>query len=282
MSDSMGGRRPTHPEASPNSHGSTAGEPAVARLSGGEVPYLLRRSHQARRLRVTLDPVRGVIVTVPAGNGRGIRYPEHAASAFLAEREHWLRRHLARQERDREHLAARGPLGDGAQVRFRGELHRLRVVEGNGARWTRVFREGGLDEDELVVELAAADGRPLAAVLRGYARDRAREAVESALALHAGPLGVEPEGVAIRDPRSRWGSASRSGRLGFSWRLVLAPPLALETVVVHELAHLRVFGHGPRFWDLVATRMPDHARWRRWLRDHSFELHAAFPDDPAG
>jgi predicted metal-dependent hydrolase len=61
----------------------------------------------------------------------------------------------------------------------------------------------------------------------------------------------------------------------FSWRLVLAPPEALETVVIHELAHLRVFGHGPRFWALVASRRPDHAEWRRWLRTHSLELHGA-------
>ena len=59
-------------------------------------------------------------------------------------------------------------------------------------------------------------------------------------------------------------------------RLVLAPPEALETVVVHELAHLRVFGHGPRFWAVVAeSRRPDHVAWRRWLRTHSLELHGA-------
>ncbi len=68
----------------------------------------------------------------------------------------------------------------------------------------------------------------------------------------------------------------------FSWRLVLAPPEALDTVVVHELAHLRVFGHGPRFWELVATRRPDHATWRRWLRRHTLELHTAFEDEADG
>ena len=81
--------------------------------------------------------------------------------------------------------------------------------------------------------------------------------------------------LSLRDPRTRWGSASRSGRLSFSWRLILAPPDALETVVCHELAHLRVFGHGPRFWALVETRRPDHRVWRRWLHDHSTELHRA-------
>ena len=86
---------------------------------------------------------------------------------------------------------------------------------------------------------------------------------------------VSPTAVSLRDPRTRWGSALRAGRLSFSWRLVLAPPEALETVVVHELAHLRVFGHGHKFWDLVAGRRPDHRAWRRWLHDHSTELHSA-------
>jgi predicted metal-dependent hydrolase len=66
-----------------------------------------------------------------------------------------------------------------------------------------------------------------------------------------------------------------------SWRLVLAPPEALETVVVHELAHLRVFGHGPRFWALVAGRRPNHLADRAWLRHHSHELHAALEVDAA-
>jgi hypothetical protein len=109
-------------------------------------------------------------------------------------------------------------------------------------------------------------------------RSRARVAVDREIARHAPALAVEPGSVTLRDTRSRWGSASRRKAISLSWRLVLAPPEALETVVVHELAHLRVFGHGPRFWALVASRRPDHADWRRWLRDHSSELHAAFEE----
>jgi hypothetical protein len=115
----------------------------------------------------------------------------------------------------------------------------------------------------------------VAAVLEAWLRDRARELIELEIARHARALGVQPAAVSVRDQRSRWGSASRRRRLSFSWRLVLAPPEALETVVVHELAHLRVFGHGPGFWELVAGRRPDHLVWRRWLRDHSHELHVA-------
>jgi predicted metal-dependent hydrolase len=60
---------------------------------------------------------------------------------------------------------------------------------------------------------------------------------------------------------------------------VLAPPGVLETVAVHELAHLRIFGHGPSFWALVAGRIPDHVAQRRWLRAHAAELHAALAGD---
>ena len=248
--------------------------PAVARLPGGDLPYTLRRSSRARRLRVTIDPRRGVIATVP-----GVRTREAAACGlvepFLAEREAWIRRHLARQAARVGETAA-GELGDGSLLRYRGEPHRVRVAAGSpGSRRSRVERVGADDEDVLLVTLAAAERRPLPAVLEAWLRVRARTAVDEAIARHAGPLGVAPTVIAVRDTRSRWGSASRAGRVMLAWRLVLAPPGVLETVVVHELCHLCVFGHGPRFWDLVATRIPDHAVHRRWLRTHAVELHAA-------
>lgn len=254
---------------------------AVARLRGGDLPYTLRRSARARRLRVTIDPRRGVIATVP-----GPRTGEAAARAlvepFLAEREDWVRRHLARQAATADRLAAAGELRDGSVLRYRGEPHRLRVVPGPpGSGRSRVERVGADDGDVLLVTVAGAERRPLAAILEAWLRVRAREAVEAAIARHAGPLGVAPTAVTVRDTRSRWGSASRQGRVMLAWRLVLAPPAVLETVVVHELAHLRVFGHGPRFWDLVATRVPDHAIHRRWLRTHAAELHAVLAVRPS-
>ncbi len=254
---------------------------ALARLPGGLVPYTLRRTARARRLRVTLDPRRGVIATVPPADRRGFGRPERLVEAFLAEREDWLRRHLARHAQERERLAARGPLGDGGLVRYRGSLHRIHVVADAACRRSTVERVGEGERDELHVRLASRDRRPLATVLRDWARERAREAIDRSVAAHGPALGVVPVAVTLRDTRSRWGSASRQRRLSFSWRLILAPPEALETVVVHELAHLRVFGHGERFWDLVATRRPDHPTWRRWLRRHSIELHAAFEADEA-
>ena len=251
-------------------------------LPGGRLAYVLRRSPRSRGLRVTLDPRRGVVVSVPLAARRGWARPEAAVERFLREREPWLRRHLARHEQQREVLEARGGIGDGAAFRYLGELHRLRIVAGGASlRRSSVERSGAEDSDELVIRLAGRDRRAPAVVLESWLRDRAAVAIDRAVAAHASALQAAPERITLRDPRTRWGSATRKRTLSFSWRLVLAPPAALETVVVHELAHLRVFGHGPTFWALVAAHRPDHLVWRRWLRTHSHELHAAL-DAPDG
>ena len=246
----------------------------VAALPGGHLPYVLRRSPRARRLRVTIDAHRGVVVSLPLHGRGGHAGAEREAERFLAEREAWVRRHLGSISELRARLAARGGLVDGGSLRFRGELHRLRVEEVWGRR-SSVERVAAAAGDELHVRLAGGDRRDRHLVLKRWLAEHASFAVDREIDRHAAALGVRPARIALRDPRTRWGSASRDGRLMFSWRLVLAPPEALETVVVHELAHLRVMGHGPAFWRLVASRRHDHLEWRGWLRRHSLELHAA-------
>ena len=244
------------------------------------VPYTLRQSARSRHLRITIDPELGLVVSVPPATRRGWANPQPRIDAFLVERAPWIRRHLDQRERERAELAARGGLADGALVRFRGDLHRLRVSPAATGR-SSVSRIVTTDGFELRVSLTTRDGSRVAAVLERWLREQARFAIDATVADHASALGVRPVAISLRDPRSRWGSASRQGRLMFSWRLILAPPEALETVVIHELAHLRVFGHGPRFWAVVASRRPDHLTWRRWLRAHSLELHAALAQPDA-
>ncbi len=245
-------------------------------LPGGPLTYELRRSARSRTLRVTIDPRHGVVVAVPLASRRGWGHPEPDIERFLADREPWLRRHLGRLEQQRDAVAARGGITDGGTFRYLGELHLLRIrTAPPGSGRSSVARHGAEAGDELHITLGAADRRDPAEVLRAWLRVRARLAIDSMVVRYAPDLGVAPTRISIRDTRSRWGSASRKGTLSFSWRLILGPPEALEVVVIHELAHLKVFGHGPRFWALVAARRPDHVAWRRWLRTHSHELHAA-------
>ena len=78
--------------------------------------------------------------------------------------------------------------------------------------------------------------------------------------------------VTIREQRSRWGSCSSLNNLNFNWKLIMAPPEALEYVVVHELCHLLVFNHSPGFWREVENRLPDYEVWKKWLKQNGAAL----------
>jgi len=256
----------------------------VIRLGPTEVKYVLRRSARSRGIRATIDPQRGLVVSLPPPSRHGPGDGEASVREFLLARSTWVLRHLGRLERER---AASAAMAQARLLHYRGELHRIRVQR-DGARATRSVIERVGDEagDELIVRLRRGERRSVRRLLVDWLRERAAEAIDEVVRGHAAALGVRPSKVDLRDPRSRWASASRTGRLMFSWRLVLAPPGSLETVVVHELAHLRVFGHGPRFWAIVAARRPSHLADRAWLRRHSHALHSALEDgveiDPIG
>ena len=79
-------------------------------------------------------------------------------------------------------------------------------------------------------------------------------------------VGKAPQQVRITSAKTRWGSCSAKGGLNFSWRLLLAPPEAVDYVVVHELAHLVEFNHSPRFWAIVKGILPDYKARRQSLK----------------
>lgn len=80
-------------------------------------------------------------------------------------------------------------------------------------------------------------------------------------------MGVKAGKLAYRNMKSRWGSCQPStGRICINVRLALFPPDCLEYVVVHELAHLIVAGHGPEFRRIMDAYLPTWRDSRAKLR----------------
>ncbi|MEO1346883.1 MAG: SprT family zinc-dependent metalloprotease, partial [Pseudomonadota bacterium] len=107
----------------------------------------------------------------------------------------------------------------------------------------------------------------------GYLKARARDVLAGASDHYAARLGRPYTGLSLRDTRSRWGSCSSSGRLMYSWRLVMAPEDVSTYVAAHEVAHLAEMNHSPAFWSIVADLCPDYETQRLWLRHEGTSLH---------
>jgi len=98
-----------------------------------------------------------------------------------------------------------------------------------------------------------------------YRREAATHAA-ARLAHFAPQVGRAARKLVIRAQRTRWGSCSARGTISLNWRLMQAPPEVLDYVVVHELCHLLVPNHSPRFWAEVARVLPDWRDQRAALR----------------
>jgi predicted metal-dependent hydrolase len=214
-----------------------------------EIDYQIRRSERARRVRITVDAARGVEVVLPR------RAPEREAAAAVRELEPWIRRRLEELERAQATVAARGDT-----VPYLGQLLTVRSEPGR----TRVRRRGG--------ELLAPAGPERNAALERWYRRAAREEIAPRLARACALAGTSYSGLTIRGQRTRWASCSRTGAMSFNWRLLLAPEPVLDYVVWHEVCHLEVMDHSPRFWALLARRCPAYREHAGWLRRHGQTL----------
>jgi predicted metal-dependent hydrolase len=212
------------------------------------IPYTVRRSARARRVRVNVHAHTGVEVVLPA------RAPERAAAAAVSELAPWIERRLSEARQTLALLAARAgtvPYLD-TQLKLVAEPRRTRAhISGE---WL-VVPEG--------------DHRP--AVERLYRR-LARGEIATRLDAAVEAVGASYSGLSIRSQRTRWASCSATGVMSFNWRLLLAPERVLDYVVWHEVCHLDVRNHSPRFWALLERRLPDWREPRQWLRRHGATL----------
>ncbi|MDQ6835153.1 MAG: M48 family metallopeptidase [Actinomycetota bacterium] len=214
-----------------------------------EISYRIRRSERARRVRVTVAPDRGVEVVLPR------RAPERAAQSAVRELRPWIERRMGELERAQATVSARGN-----SVPYLDRM--LRVTPEPGRQ--RVHRLG----DELLVPAGAQRGP----ALERWYRRAAYPEIEPRLDAACWRADTTYSSLSIRGQRTRWASCSPSGAMSFNWRLLLAPEAVLDYVVWHEVCHLEVMDHSPRFWNLLSRRCPDYRAQSAWLRRHGATL----------
>ncbi|MEL7026412.1 MAG: SprT family zinc-dependent metalloprotease [Pseudomonadota bacterium] len=205
------------------------------------IPLTLRRSSRARRITLRVSRLDGrVTLTLP------YHVPDSAGLEFAETRAPWIADQLGKIETT------------------------VSVVDG-----TTLPVEGQTRHVVIGREASSANeiGAPSVAALAAGLKERARRNLVQSVDRFTEDLGRPASAITLRDTRSRWGSCSASGRLMFSWRLILAPPKVLDYVAAHEVAHLKHMDHSAAFWGTVAQLYPGYDDQRRWLRQNGPSLH---------
>jgi len=231
--------------------------------------------------RVAYEFARGrrrTIGFVVGAEGLSVRAPRWVAlrdvDAALQEKADWIVRKLAEaRERHARLESARIDWKDGASFPFLGEpvvvrLDPRHAFEGVGAVLDAAAHEGG--PRTLRLSLAHnADAAQIRDAAQAWLMRQARRIFAERLDHFAPRLGVDWNKLSLSNASTRWGSASADGAIRLNWRLIHFRLPVIDYVVAHELAHLRVMDHSPRFWDTVATVVPDYSALRRQLKDEA-------------
>lgn len=113
-----------------------------------------------------------------------------------------------------------------------------------------------------------ADSKRTRALVTAWFRERAEvvfeEQFNNAVA-NAQRRGIDADGFEIRRMKNRWGSCTPGGRILLNPELIMAQKACIEYVITHELCHLREHNHGPRFYRLLKSLMPDWEERRERL-----------------
>lgn len=89
---------------------------------------------------------------------------------------------------------------------------------------------------------------------------------------YAQEMKTEYKEITFSDTKSQWGRCTKDNRLQFSWRLIMAPLITLNYVVIHELAHTIEKNHSQFFWMKVRNFNPSYRQQIKWLKEHGSSL----------
>ncbi len=79
-------------------------------------------------------------------------------------------------------------------------------------------------------------------------------------------FGFDYHHVTVRNQSSRFGSCSSRGNLNFNWQIIFFPPDKFRHILLHELTHLNIKNHSPKFWQQL-TQYDPHAKTNNlWLK----------------
>ncbi|MCF2538163.1 M48 family metallopeptidase [Streptomyces sp. FB2] len=205
-------------------------------------------SARRKRLGLTVERDGSLTLRVPAD------CESRRAEAFVRKSRPWIEAKLRLREKHRPAHPVRA-FREGETFRYLGREHRL-VLVGEGGAPVRLVA-GRLALDKAVAVEPRLARRELIA---WYRRSGLRWA-ERRLQPWAARMEVPEPAVTVRDVGNRWGTyrqgEGENGKVALHWAVFQLPAHLVDYVIAHELAHIKISGHGPDYWTLLRRAIPD-------------------------
>lgn len=209
-----------------------------------------------KNMTLRLKPDGRIFVSVPMGLSQA------AVKNFVLQHLDWLQRKLAAQQREAAFDMAQAPF-DGRHVWLWGQRRELAfIVDRSRAGAVEVLPQRVL----LYVARMPQESAKEAWVEALY-KQQVQEQGLQLLDYWQQQMGLHYTALKLRHMKTRWGTCNvRTGVITLNSLLACWPRECLEYIVVHELAHLRIHGHGPLFHQLVGSYLPQWQQCKQLLK----------------
>lgn len=224
-------------------------------LSGGEVGYDIIRSSR-RTLTLSVKQGGSLLIKAPW------HLPASAIMSFVISKESWI---IRQRNRVLEREAAKNELtfSEGCLIPYLGNEYKLALSEA---------RRKSITVNGLVIYVACrfpSDPEKVKEAVDSWYLSEARRLLVSRTFELAGHYSAEtgiPSSVGIRKMKSRWGTCRTNGKIMLNSELIKKRQDLIDSVILHELCHLKHHNHGKEFYTLLEKLMPGYKNLRKELR----------------
>ena len=222
-------------------------------LNNMELNYSVIYSSKRKKLTITVERDRSVIVKAPTGT------KAEKIRQVVESRKQWLYEKINYSQKYKLPIHPPGKeLVNGESLPYLGRNYRLEIVDRDGLIQ--------LINNRFLVPKSNLDKR--GSVFKDWYIQKATEEILPRVQLHADRLGVKFNLAKITNSKYCWGSCTPSDNVNFNWRLVKAPMAVIDYIIIHELTHLIEANHTPRFWNIVKSQIPNVEKAKQWLKEN--------------
>lgn len=215
---------------------------------GNAISYTLERK-----------PVKNINLRIRADQCVYVSAPKDVAAkmvdAFVVEKSAYILRALKKFKDKNRETVSENKFVNGVTVKFLGRNLRLKVKNASRSK---------VESDESYVTLYVKDAQDAdlkKRVLETWLRKKCKDEI-TAICKKVYPqvkkYGIAFPEIQLREMVSRWGSCSpKKGFVTFNTALIAMPVSCIEYVVTHEFTHFLYPNHSKKFYQQLATFMPD-------------------------
>ena len=215
---------------------------------GNAISYTLERK-----------PVKNINLRIRADQCVYVSAPKDVAAkmvdAFVVEKSAYILRALKKFKDKNRETVSENRFVNGETVKFLGRNLRLKIKNASRSK---------VESDESYVTLYVKDVQDAdlkKRVLETWLRKKCKDEI-TAICKKVYPqvkkYGIAFPEIQLREMVSRWGSCSpKKGFMTFNTALIAMPVSCIEYVVTHEFTHFLYPNHSKKFYQQLATFMPD-------------------------